>query len=146
MIGALDLKLDNHTGFLVLVDDVWSATQKIQRNIGGISKTQQIMKGEKNNKNCFDWQWWFTFYSFQISKMILRKKWVKLHAPLVQKAQWNQSLVKLVSLTYFLSFKNWEVNTLPSKNIQTVVSACTSFEGTRGNIFHIIQALIKVDD
>ena len=47
MIGALDLKLDNHTGFLVLVDDVWSATQKIQRNIGGISKTQQIMKGKK---------------------------------------------------------------------------------------------------
>ena len=47
MIGALDLKLDNHTGFLVLVDDVWNATQKIQRNIGGISETQQIMKGEK---------------------------------------------------------------------------------------------------
>ena len=50
MIGALDLKLDNHTGFLVLVDDVWNATQKIQRKIGGISKTQQLMKGEKINK------------------------------------------------------------------------------------------------
>ena len=54
LIGALDLKLDNHTGFLVLVDDVWNATQKIQKNIGGISETQQLMKGEKINKNCFD--------------------------------------------------------------------------------------------
>jgi len=47
--GALDLKLDNHTGFLVLVDDVWNATQKIQKNIGGISETQQLMKDKQND-------------------------------------------------------------------------------------------------
>ena len=64
MIGALDLKLDNHTGFLVLADDVWSATQKIQRNIGGLSETQQIMRGEKINRNCFDWQCGFSFCFF----------------------------------------------------------------------------------
>ena len=45
-LGTLDTKLDNHTDFLVLVDDIWKATVKIQKNVGGINETQQIMKGK----------------------------------------------------------------------------------------------------
>ena len=45
-LGTLDTKLDNHTDFLVLVDDIWKVTVKIQKNVGGIIETQQMMKGK----------------------------------------------------------------------------------------------------
>ena len=45
-LGTLDTKLDNHTDFLVLVDDIWKATVKIQKNVDGINETQEIMKGK----------------------------------------------------------------------------------------------------
>ena len=51
-IGTLDTKLDNHTDFIVLVDDIWKATQKIQNNVGGINETQQIMKGKYTYELC----------------------------------------------------------------------------------------------
>ena len=47
-LGTLDTKLDNHTDFLVLVDDIWKATVKIQKNVGGINETQQIMRGKSS--------------------------------------------------------------------------------------------------
>ena len=62
-IGTLDTKLDNHTDFLVLVDDIWKATVKIQKNVGGINETQQIMKGKS--------------YTFELNRLVSKDQIIK---------------------------------------------------------------------
>ena len=43
--------MDNHTSFLVMIDDIWKAAQDIHANVGGINETQQQMKGKESDKN-----------------------------------------------------------------------------------------------
>ena len=65
-IGTLDTKLDNHTDFIVLVDDIWKATLKIQQNVGGINETQQIMKGKS-----------YTFELFKLNRLVTKDQIIK---------------------------------------------------------------------
>jgi len=45
---SLDYKLDNHTSFLVMIDDIWKAAQDIHTNVGGINETQLQMKEKQS--------------------------------------------------------------------------------------------------
>ena len=62
-LGTLDTKLDNHTDFLVLVDDIWKATVKIQKNVDGINETQEIMKGKTNLCILYEFCKYFQLFS-----------------------------------------------------------------------------------
>jgi len=46
---ALELKLDNHTEFIILVDDILNLTQKIHHNISEITSSQQLIKENQRN-------------------------------------------------------------------------------------------------